>query len=257
MMSRPHLAGRAPVNWPRLLFRYAGSKTREQLALLQSKFSEVTTLYGSVPKTIEPIDWASWKKSIRTPGIVDQFQSEYEAEMKKEVKLNTAEIAAKNAQQEQEIRALEAKAQTSAEFLSELTAEIGWTQKWYNNPEEVVKGTMLSWNRFKREHYYPNYKIHRMNRLLFLGDPLQSEGREADRIDGIDLVQLRKQLENGNVRAMAAVVPIFSAVGDMSSLQRLFIKKWMKPVDYEEAFKNPNTSLAYRAFALKQIERGN
>lgn len=90
---------------------------------------------------------------------MDQFKAEYDAEMKKEVKLNQAEAAAKKSSQEAEVRALEAKAATSAEFLSELKAEIAWTQHWEANAEEVAKGSYKSWNQFKLDHYYPNYKV--------------------------------------------------------------------------------------------------
>jgi len=257
MMSRPHLPARASINWTRLIFRYTDQKTRDHLAHLQSKFTEVSALYNGIPKKIEPVDWAYWKKMIRTPGIVNEFEKEYELEMKKEVKLNTTEIEQKGRQQAGEIRAIEEKAATSADFLRELNGEIEWTQKWYANPEEVIRGSWMSWNKFKTDHYYPNYKIHRMNRLLFLGDPAQRLVRPVDRITSIDLVELRKQLNNGNIRAMAAVVPIKADVGDLTALQRPFVKKWLKDVNYEEAFKNPNTSVAYRAYALKQILEGN
>ncbi len=50
----------------------------------------------------------------------------------------------------------------------------------------------------------------------------------------VDLIELRKQLEAGNVRAMGAVTPIMAEAGDLSALQRPFVKKWMKPVDYDE-----------------------
>jgi hypothetical protein len=257
MFSRPSVM-RAPINWNRLIFRYTDSKTREHLAQLQGKFAEITGLYASVPKKVDDINWDEYRKTITTPGIVDQFKSEYDEQMKKEVKANAAELAAKKSSQEGEIRALEAKAATSAEFLSELKSEIAWTEQWEQNPEQVTQGTQNSWNQFKQDHYYPAYKIHRVNRVLFLGDPMRNVGREVNKIDNIDLIELRKQLENGNVRAMGAVVPLISEVGDVTALQRPFIKKWIKPTNYDDTFKNPNNSLPYRAFALKQIlESGN
>jgi len=252
-MFRKVSVGRAPVNWPRLIFRYTDQKAREQLAQLQSKFAEVAGLFTAVPKEVPEIDWDYWRKEIRTGGIVDRFKSEYEEEMKKETKLNTAEVEAKKRAQETEIRALEAKVQTSHQFLSELKPEIEWLQHWYDNVEDVTKGSPRSWNKFKRDHYYPTYKIHRMNRFLFLGNPMQDTGRAVAKIDNVDLVELRKQLEAGNVRAMAAVAPIMSEVTDLDSLKRPFTKKWIKPVNYEEIFKTPTSSLSYRAFALKQI----
>lgn len=93
-----------------------------------------------------------------------------------------------------------------------------------------------------------------MNRVLFLGKPLRKSGRDVNKIENVDLVELRKQLEAGNVRAMGSVVPIMNEAGDLTALQRPFIKKWIKPTNYDETFKNPTTSLAYRAFALKQLE---
>jgi len=252
MFSRP-MATRAPVNWTRLIFRYTDPKTRAHLAHLQGKFAEVSGLYASVPKKFEDIDWKHWQSAIRTPGIVNQFKSEYDEQMKKEVKVNAAEAAAKKAAQDNEVRALEQKAQTSAEFLSELKSEIAWTSEWEANTEQVTMGTFKSWNKFKRDHYYPNYKIHRVNRALFLGQPMRRAGREVNKINNVDLVELRKQLDGGNVRAMAAVVPILNEVGDLTALQRPFHKKWIKPTNYDETFKTPTSSLAYRAFALKQI----
>jgi len=205
-----------------------------------------------VPKEVPPIDWDHWRKAIRTPGVVEQFKSEYDTEMKKENKLNTAELEQKKRTQEAEIRALEGKAATSADFLKELKDEIAWTQHWYERPEEMTQGTFQSWNQFKRDHYYPSYKIHRMNRYMFLGQPLRHSGRDVDKLKNVDLVELRKQLDSGNVRAMAAVVPILNEF-DVSGLQRPFSKKWLPTPNWEEVFKNPNTSLVYRAFALKQI----
>jgi len=257
MMSRSHLAPRADVNWARIIFRYTDDKTRSFLAQLQHKFTEVATMSAALPKAVKPIDWDYWKKTIRTKGVVDQFEQEYNAEMKKEIKINPTDIESARRKQETEIRAIEEKASTSAEFLRELKSEIGWTQKWYDNTEQVIAGTWISWNKFKVDHYYPAYKIHRMNRVLFLGDPTQRMVREVDKINSVDLPELRKQLNNGNIRAMAAIVPIKEGVGDVSALQRPFAKKWLKDVNYEEAFKNPNASLVYRAFALRQILEPN
>jgi len=246
-------APRAPVNWPRLIFRYTDEKTRAYLAQLQHKFAEVSAAYATVPKTVEPIDWNFWKKTIRSKGVVEQFEQEYVTEMKKEVKANATELEQKKRQQEAEIRGIEEKAATSADFLRELNSEIGWTKKWYDNTDAVIEGTWISWNKFKVEHFYPNYKIHRMNRVLFLGDPTQRLVRDVDKMSSVDLVELRNQLNNGNVRAMAAIVPIKTEVGDVSALQRPFVKKWLKDVNYDEAFKNPNASVVYRAYALRQI----
>jgi hypothetical protein len=237
-----------------MIFRYTDTKTREHLAQLQGKFGEVQALHASIPKKFEGVDWGKWRSTIKTPGVVDQFQKEYDQQMTKVVKLNTNEIENKKRSQEVEIRSLEQKAATSEEFLKELKSEIDWTQQWYENTAETIRGSWISWNRFKLDNYYPNYKIHRVNRMMFLGDPMQRVGRAVEKIRNVDLVELRKQLESGNVRAMAAVAPIFAEVGDLNSLQRPFIKKWVKATNYEEAFKNPNTSLAYRAYALKQLE---
>ncbi len=104
--------------------------------------------------------WLGVQNTIRTPGVVDQFKAEYDEQMKKEVKLNQTEVAAKKQVQEAEVRALEAKAATSSDFLRELTAEIAWTEHWEAHPEEVTQGTWTSWNKFKLDHYYPNYKVY-------------------------------------------------------------------------------------------------
>jgi len=258
MAAARRRATRASVNWTRLIFRYTDPKAREHLAKLQSKTTEVSALYGGVIKSIPPIDWSRWQSVIKTPGVVDTFKGEYDTAMQKVVKLNEQELAAKRSQQEAEIRTVEQKASTSAEFLAELKEEIAWTNHWYERPFDVAKGSRISWNDFAVEHFYPNLKIHRMNRRLFLNQPFQYE-RPYDKIDQVDLVELRKQLALGNVRAMAVVTPILEAVKDgMNGLLRPFNKKWLRNIDYDDQFKNPTNSLAYRAYALKQIlDSGN
>jgi hypothetical protein len=252
MFGRPLIA-RESINWPRLLFRYTDPKAREQIASLQTKFNEVQSLHSSLPKKIDEVDWTHWRTTIKTKGVVDTLEKEYKAAMSKVVTLNESEVDAKKRAQAVEVKALEDKASVSNEFLTELKDEISWTEHWMNHAEDVKRGRFRSWNRWKRTYRYPAYKIHRVNRVLFLGRRYQRAGRPVNKIHNIDLVELRKQIDAGNIRAAAGVVAILNQIGSLQGLQRPFIKKWIKPTDYEEAFRTPTNSLAYRAFALKNV----
>jgi hypothetical protein len=252
VFARPAVK-RSAVPWARLMFRYTDPKQREKLAQMQTRFQEVQGLYAAVPKEAEDIDWNHWSKTLKTPGVVDKLKATYDDALSKQTKLDLNEESARKAKQDSEIRAIEAKAEVSKDFLNELKSEISWTEKWYNNVDEVAQGTFNSWNEFKRENYYPTYKIHRVNRVMFGNNPSRYAARPVDKLKNVDLIELRKQLSEGNVRALGAVSQIISEVGDLMSLQRPFIKKWIKPINFDEVAKEPTKSLVYRAFALEQL----
>jgi len=255
-MFRPCTLVRREVSWNRLLFRYTDPKERDRLARLQAKFGETSSKHGSLPKDLKDsdINFSEWRQKIKTPGIVDELEKMYRTAMAQQTTLNSTERAGIEAQQDAEIKAVEAKASTSSDFLSELRAELEWLKPWYDRPMAVAVGSNRSWNKFQTETLYPYFPIYRMNKVMFYNDQLQDEGRPVARINDVDIVELRKQLRNGNVRAyVGALAPIAEQVGDLTWAKRPFFKKWLGPPKFAEWLRDPSTNIHYRAWALRQL----
>jgi len=51
----------------------------DKLKAMDSEVKAMRSTSGQLPTKVPPIDWAHWKRTIRTPGVVDKLQAEYEA----------------------------------------------------------------------------------------------------------------------------------------------------------------------------------
>jgi len=254
-MFRPFTAaaGRV-VNWNRLLFRYTEPADRERMAGMQAKFSEISLKHAQMPKDLPRIDFNMWRKKIKTPGVVDALEAKYNERMSKMVKSDAGVVASRLASQSSEVAAAEAKAKTSSEFLSELQSEIEWTNEWYQQPEAVAQGSPESFNPFLAKTIHQPQVIWRTNKVLFHSNYFKYEGLAEAKIDDVDLTEVRSQLAKGNVKAMAAVAPILEECGDRSAFQRPFWKKWLsKNPNWPAVLKNPQLSVHYRAFTMRQL----
>jgi hypothetical protein len=70
--------GRAP-NWRKLIHPRLQKSDAAKLASTDKLFREWEDTAMRVPSEVPTIDWAEWKKAIKTPGVVEELQKEYEA----------------------------------------------------------------------------------------------------------------------------------------------------------------------------------
>lgn len=244
------------VNWPRLLFRYTDPKAKEHLVSLQSKFSEVSSLYASVPKSVDAIDWSQWQKNIRTPGIVAELKAHYDKEMSKVVKVNTVELDTKKKAQENEIRQLESNQGESAEFLKDLRSELDYWQSLYNyeNVFVWINDVHSDWrnfptHRYKKQAYKLGWTPTRQVSKRWKLRAFHTVWRN------LDLKELRKQLAAGNTHATNPFYVTWERVPRHLYWYVPFDKKWFgqAPAAWSEVSANPQNSIIYRAFQLRQI----
>merc|ERR1711939_333069 len=47
------------------------------LGNLRAAYSEIVKTTSSAPATTPQVDWAKWKATIKTPGVVDDFQAAF------------------------------------------------------------------------------------------------------------------------------------------------------------------------------------
>jgi len=182
------------VNWTRLIFRYEDEKKKASLTSLQSKWAEIRSLHASLPREVKPIDWNYWKKSIRTPGVVDEFKRKYDAELSKEIGIADPDAAQRFAQNETELKRAEtvaANAEKKIPALQEEVDEMTWEQ---NNLEKVDVNYWLK--------KYPDAHaefVRQADHAEWFPDP------DDEKLETVDYKELRRQLNEGNVRALAAI----------------------------------------------------
>jgi len=232
---------RAPVNWPRLLFRYTDQKARDHLTALQANFAATQAAYASVPKSPEKIDWAHFKVTIKTPGVVDAYRAEYESEVAKQVKVNESELQTKLKAQAAEVTRLEKKALESKEKLDDLAYAVE-ELTWMRDNLDMVDSTLI-------DQFYPGMTEWQAERELE-GNAFTHEAA-YDKLDAVDLKELRKQLSEGNVRALAGIQFV------EGTAPWLTYHGWMRHVKrqhtMDEEMKNPHLSTIYRAHQLKTL----
>lgn len=66
-------------DWQQLVDPWTKKETIEEWTNKQANLNAKQDLARSVPKTVEPIDWAEWEAAISTPGAVAQLKKEYES----------------------------------------------------------------------------------------------------------------------------------------------------------------------------------
>jgi len=182
------------VNWSRLIFRYSDEKKKATLSSLQSKWADIQSLHAALPKEIKPIDWNYWRKSIKTPGVVDEYQKRYESEMKKEIKVSESEINRRATEHQAEMKKAEEISFQCDGNITKLEKEIDELE-W---EKDHVDDLDLQW-------FYNKYPGSEEELLKEADEAMWFTDPDMEKFDTIDFKELRKQLNQGNVRALAAL----------------------------------------------------
>jgi len=235
---------RSFVNWNRVMFRYSDPAKREKLANLKAKTSEIQELLRS-PDTASGgaagIDWDAWQSAIRTPGVVDMFRRKYEKNLEKEFRVDTSDDAKRQQEFETEMQQAEklaAEADANVEALNEELA----VQQWELD-NTVIDDMPYMLARNPRAFEEAKSMAHSENMTFAIE-------KETMGLTGLDFKELRKQLNEGNVRAMA----VFAGLPDTGVLN-LGPYKNMKVPTREEQMKNPSASIIWIAAQIEKEER--
>jgi len=188
-----HVA-RASVNWNRLIFRYSDEKKKVSLSALQSKWADIQSLHSALPRDVKTIDWNYWRKTIKTPGVVDEFKKRYETEISKQVKVSESDMSRRALEYQQEVKAAEELAGKSDGNIAELEKEIEGIE-W---EKENIDKLDLEWY-YKKNPGSEEYFQKEADEAMWFTDP------DMEKLETIDFKELRKQLNQGNVRALAAL----------------------------------------------------
>merc|ERR1712167_15468 len=62
------------LDWAALSGKVTSDKGKAELNALRSQYSEILKAVDAAPEKTPTIDWAHWKATIKTPGVVDGFQ---------------------------------------------------------------------------------------------------------------------------------------------------------------------------------------
>ena len=65
----------ATMDWSKINEYVVSEEGKKQLLEIKKVFDEVEGFLAETSKPVEEIDWAHWRKVIRTPGIVDEFKN--------------------------------------------------------------------------------------------------------------------------------------------------------------------------------------
>jgi len=221
------------------MVRYTDPSRRTQLATLQHKFSETQQLANSLPTKIPQIDWSYWASSIKTPGVVEHYKKLYENEQKKEVKVNEQELSASQNAYKQEIAQLEKSKEKSIKFIDEIKAYKQTLEEDRAKIENIehTHGDLFARHpglleQYRNEMHEGEYGLH----------------EEVEKLDNVDLVELRRQLEAGNVKSLGAL----SSLPPPKNLNLgPFNDQEWKYVPFDE--KDASSNLVYRAKQIKAL----
>merc|ERR1711998_85867 len=67
----------ARLDWAALSGKVTSDAGKAELNALRAVYSDLLKQVDSAPATTPTIDWAKWKATIKTPGVVDEFQAAY------------------------------------------------------------------------------------------------------------------------------------------------------------------------------------
>merc|ERR1712216_85789 len=65
------------LDWVALGNKVTSDAGKLELANLRAAYSEIVKTTSSAPATTPQVDWAKWKATIKTPGVVDDFQAAF------------------------------------------------------------------------------------------------------------------------------------------------------------------------------------
>jgi len=223
------------------MFRYSDAAKREKLATLKAKTTEVEDQLRGADKEGEPIDWDSWNKAIRTPGVVDTFRGKYEKNLQKEFQVDRRDDAKRQQDFETELQHAEklaAEADANVESLNEEAVVQQWELD--NNVIEDLPYMMAR----NPKAFDDAMTMAKSENMTFAIE------KDTQGLVGLDFKELRKQLSDGNVRALSA----FAGLPDTGVLN-LGPYKNMKVPTREEQMKNPSSSIVWIAAQIEKEER--
>jgi len=157
---------------------------------------------GQLSTTVPPIDWAHWRKTIQTPGLVDKLQKEYETQTFPEGAKIDLDVF--NKYWEQRIK-------IAQEFAEEDRVYAGDLSKWKGELEEM-KRTRWWWGNDEYLRRFPGLKEQLDEEYVnFPKYYRQKEAEEA--LDEMDPAEFRKALAEG--REMPFPEGLGSKIGDL------------------------------------------
>jgi len=226
------------VNWKRLLFRYNKPEARAHITHLQTKINEVQQLYSSLPKRRDEVKWKDWEKKIKTPGVVAAYKSWYEAEMRQPQA--QVKAAAAKTEQAREINELEAQRPRIEAKLAELAKEAAINEDFkaklelatMDDIEDMLPGL----------HDYLSLRLRNDQWVWDLDVKLES----------LDVFELRRQLNNGNAKALSVLQFADENEVPFGRPGRLTLRE--KFTSFGELVAKAEESVVHRAHLLKEID---
>ncbi|XP_076649619.1 ATP synthase peripheral stalk subunit d, mitochondrial [Halictus rubicundus] len=109
------------IDWAAITTRVAESQ-RNELTAFKAASDQILRRMTANPESPPKLDWAYYRKNIKTPGLVDKFQKEFEAfKVPYPVDKYTAEIEAQEKKEEEAMAKFRLEAD---EMIRELTNQI-------------------------------------------------------------------------------------------------------------------------------------
>jgi hypothetical protein len=249
-LGRAALPARAPVDWPRLFFRYTEEGDRLRLTKLQQKFNEILTKYNSVSKNVEPINWEYWNAQIKTPGVVDKLRAEWETALKVEHKPDPAEIEAKKSVQARELAQLETNTEASKEKVRALETAI-------MDRQSSIDSRFTDWTVERIHQEFPGFEKY-MEESFEDANYLPPD--ETEKWRSVNWLEIRRQLLMGNVRPLAVrltLPPNLPLTWEPQGPMKVLVDKYgWRPIDEkftEEVLAKPDLHPVVRAYQLRQL----
>ena len=127
------------INWAALAERIPESE-KNTLAAFRAKSEQYLRRMAANPESPPKIDWSYYKKNVTAPGLVDQFQKQYEAlSIPYPADKYTAEIESEEKQM----------AKKMEEFIQEVDKAIAHSQREIENVKSLLPFSEMTMEDFK------------------------------------------------------------------------------------------------------------
>jgi len=67
----------ARLDWAALSSKVTSDAGKMELGALRATYSEIQKSVASAPSSTPSVDWAKWKSTIKTPGVVEGFEKAF------------------------------------------------------------------------------------------------------------------------------------------------------------------------------------
>merc|ERR1711988_1677211 len=135
----------ARLDWGALSSKVTSDAGKAELNALRAQYAEIVKACDSVPDKTPTVNWAKWKATIKTPGVVEGFEQAFsKLSIPKMEDTFSAEVDAKFAgaiaQAEERAAASEVRIKELEDQLAELNNRKDWSEvtveeELANNPE--------------------------------------------------------------------------------------------------------------------------